>query len=260
LSVDDEYLIVSDVDGTLLGDDQALEEFADWLGARREQFRLVYNSGRFPHLVRQSIESSGLPEPDALIGGVGTEIEDFVTGQPLAGWPVLHGRWDAHVVRKVLATEPRLKLQPEKFLSEYKVSYFADKARSEELADWQRKLEAAGQAVRFVYSSQRDLDFLPAGCDKGTAAAFLAAAWDYSPERVIACGDTANDCELFTQGFLGIVVGNALDELKALDAPTIYHATSGFAAGVQEGICYWLADADENRRLSKVGDSFGIDM
>ena len=51
-----EYLIVSDVDGTLLGDDRALREFTDWLAPRRAQFRLAYNSGRFPDSIRQSIE------------------------------------------------------------------------------------------------------------------------------------------------------------------------------------------------------------
>lgn len=245
-----EYLIVSDVDGTLLGDDQALQEFADWLAPRRNRFRLVYNSGRFADSVRLSIKRHALPEPDAIIGGVGTQIEMFASGAPLAGWPAFEGNWNAQVVRECLAHEPRLKLQPEEFLSDSKVSYLAHNARTDELTDWQLKLKATGLAVRTIYSSQRDLDFLPAGCDKGTAAAFLAEAWEFPPERVIACGDTANDSALFTQGFLGIVVGNALDELKALDSPRIYHATARCAAGVQEGVCHWLAMAE--RKLPTV--------
>ena len=68
---------------------------------------------------------------------------------------------------------------------------------------------------------------------------------------VIACGDTANDCALYTRGFLGVVVGNALDELKALDAPCIYHANGNFAAGVQEGIAHWLAKAEPALAVNK---------
>jgi sucrose-6F-phosphate phosphohydrolase len=241
-------MIVSDLDGTLLGDEAALEEFAAWLAPQRSEFRLVYNSGRFPDSVRTSIAKSALPEPDAIIGGVGTQIELFETRKPLAGWPDIDGHWDAQIVRQVLADEKRLRGQPEKFLSDRKVSYFVNQATSEELTAWQLKLQAVGMHTRMVYSSQRDLDFLPAGCDKGTATAFLAEEWEFAPERVMACGDTANDCALFAQGFLGIVVGNALEELKMLDAPQIYHATGHFAAGVLEGVMFWRERAVGNAK------------
>jgi sucrose-6F-phosphate phosphohydrolase len=238
--VDEEYLIVSDVDGTMTGDDDALAKFGEWLAPRREQFRLVYNSGRFPHLVRETIRQLALPVPNGLIGGVGTQIELFDTGEPLEGWPELDGRWNAQLVRRLLSDEPRLELQPERFLSDFKVSYCADDATSAELTAWQSKLHAAGVSTRMVYSSHKDLDFLPEGCDKGTATAFLARIWGFAPDRVIVCGDTANDSALFAQGFLGVVVGNALDELKVLDAPNIYHAVGHHAAGVHEGVAYWV--------------------
>jgi sucrose-6F-phosphate phosphohydrolase len=209
---------------------------------------LVYNSGRFPESVRKSIAESALPVPDAIIGGVGTQIEFIDSRESLQGWPELSGHWDARVVRDVLSDERRLKLQPQEFLSDFKMSYFTHDATSEELTEWQLKLQAAGLRVRMIYSSQRDLDFLPAGCDKGTAAAFLAKHWGYSLEHVIACGDTANDCELFVQGFLGIIVGNALDELKVLDGPNIYHAQSCQAAGVREGIDHWMNRKKESSK------------
>jgi hydroxymethylpyrimidine pyrophosphatase-like HAD family hydrolase len=45
---------------------------------------------------------------------------------------------------------------------------------------------------------------------------------------------------MFHVGFRGIVVGNAQPELRALVEPHIYHATAPFAAGVLEGLDYWL--------------------
>ncbi len=239
-------MIASDLDGTLLGDETALEEFARWLAPQREQVRLVYNSGRFPESVRKSIAKSALPRPDAIIGGVGTQIEMFDSGEPLPGWPEHDIHWDARTIHELLGDEPRLKLQPAQFLSPYKVSYYAERATIEELTAWQLKLHSAGTKTHMVYSSQRDLDFLPYGCDKGTATAFLAEKWELPPDRVIACGDTGNDSAMFTQGFRGVVVGNALEELKVLDAPHIYLAQADFAAGVLEGVQHWMSVSDSN--------------
>ena len=106
-------------------------------------------------------------------------------------------------------------------------------------------LEAAGQGVQLVYSSDRDLDVLPAGIDKGAATARLAQHWQVPPQRVIVCGDTGNDRSMFEQGFRGIVVGNALPELQSLDSPDIYHATGSCAAGVAEGLRHWTAAGSE---------------
>jgi len=46
-----------------------------------------------------------------------------------------------------------------------------------------RELEAAGQDVDVVYSSNRDLDILPADTNKGTAAEFLAQSWGIGCDR-----------------------------------------------------------------------------
>ncbi len=236
----DRFLVVSDVDGTMLGSDAALESLCDWLAPRRNSVQLVYNSGRSTESLRWSIAGTPLPEPDALIGNVGTQIETFDPPKPLAGWPKLSGAWDPNVVRQVLGEIEGFELQPASYQSRHKVSYFAYDASEAQLADWQSQLEAAGLRVRIVYSSERDLDILPAGIDKGTATAHLAATWNVPPERVIVCGDTGNDLSMFEQGFLGIVVGNALPELAELDSPRVFHAREHFAAGVGEGLRHWF--------------------
>jgi len=99
-----------------------------------------------------------------------------------------------------------------------------------------------------IYSSRRDLDIVPAGANKGTAAAFLASTWWGIPQsRVLVSGDSGNDRDLFGQGFLGIVVSNAHRELKELNGPTVYHARQPYAGGVLEGWRYWIGHTTSSR-------------
>ncbi len=246
----DRFLIVSDVDGTMLGDDAALEALLKWLAPHRSSVRLVYNSGRSTTSLRGSIANKQLPEPDALIGNVGTQIETFDPPTPLDGWPKFTGPWDPNVVRQVLDDVGGLELQPDGYQSRHKVSYYAHGASESQLAGWQTRLEAAGQQVTVIYSSDRDLDVLPAEIDKGAATAFLANAWNVPFDRVIVCGDTGNDLSMFEQGFLGVVVGNALPELTALDSPRVFQAKQHFAAGVGEGLRHWFQRI-ENGQLAR---------
>ena len=98
------------------------------------------------------------------------------------------------------------------------------------------------QSIRaeLVYSSHRDLDVLPLGCNKGTSAEYVAHYLGFERSDVIVCGDSANDIAMFDCGFAGVVVGNAHPELKALDGPLVYQSTGDYAAGVLEGVEYWL--------------------
>ena len=237
-------LLVCDLDGTLLGDDRALADFADWYAGAKALFRLVYASGRFVDSICESINDSQLPDPDAIVGGVGTQIYDVLAGRQLPMWPPSTLEWNPDQVRAVCASHAELIPQPEHLLSFYKVSYYGVELDQLFLANLEHQLAAAGQRVTIVYSSNRDLDILPAEANKGSAIAHLSSHWKIESRRVIVAGDSGNDLAMFEAGFRGIVVSNARQELLSLDAPDVYHASAPYAHGVLEGLGYWLATDD----------------
>jgi mannosylfructose-6-phosphate phosphatase len=240
--VDDTHLLISDLDGTLLGDDAALQRFVAWHRGQRHRLRLVYNSGRLFDSIQRSVQEFGLPEPDAVIGGVGTEVREFPSGRVINAWPeCARNGWQPDPILGLITAMPGIELQPADNLTHYKLSFFYRDASSQQLDDLLATLHQAGHAVEIIYSSRRDLDILPRGVNKGTAAAFLAQCWQIPSQRVMVSGDTGNDLAMFGLGFRGIVVGNAHDELRQLSSPDVYQARQSYAAGVLEGLEYWLS-------------------
>lgn len=238
------HLLVSDLDGTLLGDDAALGRFAEWFANRPGDLLLAYASGRAYASVQKVIHGSGLPQPDAVISDVGTAIHVGTDGSELKDWQDrIATNWNADRVREMLADDPQLVAQPGDCQTDFKVSYYLHDASDQDIAALERRIQSAGVHGQVVYSSGRDLDVLPAGADKASAAALLAASWKVPQANVIAAGDSGNDRTLLTGGFRAIVVANAQPELSGLDGELIYRARRSFADGVVEGLEHWLHQA-----------------
>lgn len=240
-------LLISDVDNTLLGDDEATQRLAGWFDERRQSdypVRLALNSGRFCVSLLESVETTPLPCPDVIIGGVGTQIHFPPDWEAIPQWPLPNPGWVPEAIREEVVSELGIIPQEQEWQSDYKLSFYAHDLAPDRLATLRKNLVTAGRAVEVVYSSQRDLDVLPAGVDKGTAAAFLAKLWEVPPERVFVAGDSGNDLTMFQQGFRGIVVANAHPELKRLNSDAVYHCKKPYAAGVVEGLEHWLNKVD----------------
>jgi mannosylfructose-6-phosphate phosphatase len=233
------FLIVTDLDGTLLGDEPALDAFRVWYADRRAQIDLAYSSGRSFESIALSMKEFSLPLPVAVICEVGTEIRCLPSAERLTNWPACPF-WSAEVVRGLLATHPQLTLQPEEFQTRLKVSYFFHNASELDIEEIRGPLLQRGIEAEIVYSSDRDLDILPAGVNKGLAARHLAAALDIPIDRMIVCGDSGNDASMMCCGARGVIVANAQRELKQMTGDHLYHARGEFAAGVIEGIEHWL--------------------
>ncbi|URK87665.1 HAD family hydrolase [Rhizobium sp. RCAM05350] len=238
-------LFCSDIDGTLAGNREAEARFCEaWQSlAPDNRPLLVLNSGRLIEDQKAFIATTALPRPDVYIGGVGTMLQHDNEPSHAAAYSRSIGKgFDRQRIAKALAGIPGIAAQPDVYQHVQKSSWYLRDADTATLADIEERLATAGIAAHFVYSSSRDLDILPDGVDKGAALSWLCRQLGLSHDDVVVAGDTNNDSSMFDlPGVRGIVVGNALAELKAIaeDRPEIYSARGLIADGVLEGLAHW---------------------
>jgi len=233
------WLLVSDIDDTLTGDDDALAALAALLARHRDRLRLAVNSSRPAASVADTLADEFPPGlvPDAAITALGTEIA--VAGRPLASWQARFAGWPhgrAFAILAGLGHRPHDAI----FQTPRKVSFAVPAGAAQAAA--RRALAQAGIECQVIASGKDDFDVIPEGAGKGAATLHLAAEFGVAPARVIVAGDSGNDLAMFRAVRRGIAVGNARRELiEALEPGTFYHARAAHAAGVIEGLVHFGA-------------------
>lgn len=81
------------------------------------------------------------------------------------------------------------------------------------------------------------LELLNKQANKGTGVASLAQHLNIKPEEVMAIGDQANDLAMIKFAGLGVAMGNAIDELKAVSR---FVTTTNQEEGVAVAIRHWV--------------------
>ena len=240
-----QFLLVTDLDNTLVGDDRALDELNQRLTQCRQVngVKLVYSTGRSITSYQHLSTKVNLLEPDVLITAVGTEIyypgnvlDQEWTTQSSAGW-------NRDAIVTITQQFPQLVPQPESEQRSLKVSFLLDAEDAQILPDLEAKIKNQGVDAQLIYSSNQDLDILSSRANKGNALAYIQQVLGFKSDRTISCGDSGNDIALFEQKTLGVIMGNAQPELLQWHHKNPnddrYLAQGFCAAGILEGLQYF---------------------
>lgn len=233
--------IFTSIDLNLIGDEAALQEFLQLMQANRKTTIFGIATGRRLDDALARLRQYGIPKPDVLITGQGTEIH-YAPGLTRSDSWLRHinHRWNPQDVRDVLAEVSGLTLQPKMHQSPFKISYYVDHAQTNAIEVRQILLRNE-QAVNAVFSFGQFLDVVPVRASKGLAMRWCAEQLGFELERTLVCGATAADTDMLMGNTLGAVVSNRhLDELAEVAAiDSIYLTEKQHAAGVLEAISHF---------------------
>jgi len=239
--------------------------------------QLVLVSGRDRRLVLEAVDEWSLPQPDCIIGDVGTTIYaprsredggggDWVhwsdwTNRIAPSWNGLTHDDIGDIFADITAIRPQ---EPEK-QGVFKASYYVDPSVNREVLDAELhgRLWRNGVEARLIWSvgesaDALQLDVLPSNASLLNAMEFLISHLEFDQHRALFAGDSSTDVHALASQINGVLVGNAEPAVReralqmaragALE-DTLYLARGGlfgmngnYAAGVLEGVAHFLPE------------------
>lgn len=242
-------LLFSDIDGTLLKDNNTLSEPMKKALVRMTEagHRLILTSGRPLPAILDVCEETGLSFPNMTIisnnGGLIYNHDDgkilfethlsqedvsYITARAHEAGIHIQGYTKSQIVALEMNEELRFYTRrihmPIKYVKDiaaalpqgsYKlqVIHLTDHEALVRFRD--SLLDYCGDRIRMVFSNNRYLEILPADAEKGKALKFVTDYLTFPHSHTFAAGDAPNDISMLEAADTGIAMLNSNDEVKA---------------------------------------------
>ena len=234
-------LVITDIDNTLIGDDEALEAFKQRLSEFPDNVGFGIATGRNFDETRKILSENGIPTPDLMVCSVGTEIyygEKLIEDR---SWRKrIDFEWKPEKIISVLSSIEGVDLQDDHCQSHFKISFTLDHEIAPKPGVLRRILRENGCRAKLIISLGAFLDVIPIRAGDGVAIRHFAFRWGLTPDRLLIVGDSGNDEEMLKGQTLGVVVSNHSPELNKLKGHgRILFAQSSYAHGIIEGLDYY---------------------
>jgi sucrose-phosphate synthase len=253
-----EWFLVTDIDNTLLGDEEGLAQLLKVLEAERDRIIFGVATGRVIESAREILEENGVPWPDFIISSVGSEIHLGNDPTPDRGWAAhIRPGWQRDRLEELLDEVEELRQQESEVQRPFKLSYYADPGF--ELQTVVERLSTAQLEASLVLSHGAYLDLLPARASKGKAIRYLAFRFDVPHRSIATCGDSGNDADMLSGGMRGIVVSNHDPDLEELRGNRgIHFSPRANAWGILEGLVHYGILDPDHLPQAEVGPREGV--
>jgi sucrose-phosphate synthase len=244
------YLLISDVDDTLFGNNEDLLHLKKILKEHKNDIGFGVATGRYVESVCEILKEYGIEDVDIIISSVGTEMYYKMGTVNDKGWTShIKQKWKPERIRHVIKKLPFMTLQAEpETQREFKISYLIDEEvdTKEVIPLVHDTLTKAHCAYTIIFSHGVYIDILPYRASKGKAVRYLSNKWKIRLENIITAGNSGNDRDMLTGNTSGIVVGNYEEELEILrNSLRVYFAHESHAGGIIEGLKYYHVIDDE---------------
>jgi sucrose-phosphate synthase len=235
------FLLVTDLDHTLIGSPSELRLFIDWLREHANDVAFGVATGRTVESTIALLRANNVPQPNVIVGAVGTDIRYGSRLVADNGWQD-HVRyfWRRNDLVSALSDVPMLRMQLPGHQTEFKISYDIVSGPENVFEHVSDILKRYKLRANLVTSHGRHFDVVPVRASKGRAIRHLAYKWGLQLSDVLVAGDSGNDFDMLSGETLGVVVGNYASELEVLrNRERIYFASSSYAGGIREGIAHY---------------------
>lgn len=233
-------LLITDIDNTLIGDDDSLYQLLALLAEHRRELAWGVATGRSLELTLEAMTEYNIPMPDILVCSVGTEMYYGPDLRLDKGWQQhISHKWKPEFIKETLEQFDFLVFQEAEGQRSHKISYYLENKEGR-LQRIRAALDDRKLLCQVIYSHNQFLDILPIRASKGKAVSYLRFKYDFLPRLVMVAGDSGNDADMLQGNTRGLIVGNHSEELAFLkDAPRVYFSTGEYAAGIIEGLHHY---------------------
>lgn len=235
-------LLITDVDNTLVGDQDSLTALLQLLQQHRRRLGWGISTGRHLEQTLEVLEEHHIPRPDILITAVATEIYYGASLLPDRGWQQhLSYKWQPGLIRDILADLDFLTLQEPESQRRFKISYYIDPEENPQvISSVHEALHTRKIHYNLVFSLGQYLDIIPYRASRGKAVRYLSYKWLFPLYNIMTCGDSGKDESMLRGDTCGLVVGNYHEELEPLrNHRRVYFSDQQFAAGIIDGMKHY---------------------
>lgn len=233
-------LLITDIDNTLIGDDESLSQLLDLLDEHRSDLAWGVATGRSLELTLDAMTEYNIPIPDILICSVGTEMYYGPDLRMDKGWQQhISHKWKPEQIKETLKQFDFLVSQEAEGQRSHKISYYLENT-NDRLQHIQLALNEQKLHCKVIYSHNQFLDILPGRASKGKAVNYLQYKYEFLPRHVMVAGDSGNDADMLEGNTRGLIVGNHSEDLAYLKtAARVYFSAGKYAAGIIEGLHHY---------------------